>query len=1159
MLAFLKRRTVLAVIGLTLLALFIWFAGPYFGFVIGETEFRPLASIMARLITIALIVVAWIVAIVLKRMRANRASDQLMTAVVEQSRADTSRPSAEAQALRERFEEAVATLKQKRRSGHTLYELPWYVFIGAPGSGKTTALKNSGLRFPAEQRTGKEALRGVGGTRNCDWWFTDEAVFLDTAGRYTTQDSDADADSAAWSEFLALLRKYRKRRPVNGIILTISAQDLMVQSPSEREGYVAAARHRLEEMNRELHIQLPVYLFVTKCDLIAGFTEYFNELDHEGRAQVWGATFPYEATAKGEAAQRWPAEFDALITRLNEQLFARLEDERDVRRRARIFAFPLQMAALRTALTDFVSDTFGSTRFEKRILLRGVYFTSGTQEGTPIDRLLGALSRRFSAAPEAVVPAGRGKAYFIERLLKDVLFEESGLAGVNRRLEVQKAAGQLAAYAAMAAVAVIGVILLSISYSRNRTYLDEVGRDVASLRDVPPVSAGSSIESVLPRLDAVRAVVDSAERYRDGAPWLMRWGLFQGSALGTTARDGYMRELDGALLTRIAARIQQRLVDYSSMPETLYEYLKAYLMLGDPKRLDKAQLSFITDLELRESTDADSATALTKHFSSLLDDQSALRAIVLDQSLVTQARNSVRQASIPAIMYRQLRLSYAGDTSRALRLDVAAGLNAERVLRRKSGVPLSEPVLALYTAPVFKEVTGRDTDAIVKQFSADRWVWGDEGMPRVGSSELRADFIDLYEKDYIAAWDAIIKDIEPVSKASLSDTKDALAILAAPTSPLRALFKTIDEQTYLTPPPDQKAAPAPGLAGRIGGILGRGKSALGTSETTAGAQVTAHFAAIHTLMAGDAGAAPIDKLLEKLRQIQQKLDPISDQIGGNKLDPATVNGVGQIVNSVKIDVASAPPAVGMIVSQVAARALGAVRSTGNDTVMTAYKQDVVPECLAITRDRYPFVMTSAVDVPVEDFGRLFGYGGIFDMFFKSELEPLVDTSRTTWSWRTDASDTPVVSSATMLRQFEAARRIRDSYFRAGSQMPEVRFALTPTTLDGQTQRFVLEIDGLTIENRHGAEKRYQVKWPGETPGPAVFTFEERTGGRPSQGTKGQWAWFRLLELANTQREAEDSYVVTFEQSGHRAQVKLESPSIRNPFGRNDLQQFRCGS
>ena len=93
---------------------------------------------------------------------------------------------------------------------------------------------------------------------------------------------------------------------------------------------------------------------------------------------------------------------------------------------------------------SFVTDVFASTRFDQQILLRGVYFTSGTQEGTPIDRLLGAIGRRFAVAPEAVIaPPGRGKAYFIERLLKEVMFAESGLAGVNRRFEFQKAAAQL--------------------------------------------------------------------------------------------------------------------------------------------------------------------------------------------------------------------------------------------------------------------------------------------------------------------------------------------------------------------------------------------------------------------------------------------------------------------------------------------------------------------------------------------------------------------------------------------------------------------------------------------------------------------------------------------------------------------------------------------
>ena len=528
-------------------------------------------SELVRIIVIALVIVAMVVAKIVKRLRANKASDNLIAAVVKQSKAET-KQSAEAQQLRERFEEAVAALKQKRKSGHSLYDLPWYVIIGAPGSGKTTALVNSGLKFPTEQRSGKAALRGVGGTRNCDWWFTDQAVLLDTAGRYTTQDSDASADSAAWAEFLALLRRYRGRRPINGVILAISAQDLMIQDATARDAHVAAARRRLDELNRELRMQLPVYVMVTKCDLVAGFTEDFDDQPQQGRAQVWGVTFTYDETVKAAAAQGFPEEFDGLIARLNERLMPRLEEERDVRRRAKVFGFPQQMAALREPLSTFVSEVFASTRFDKPLLLRGVYFTSGTQEGTPIDRLLGALGRQFAVAPESVItPGGRGKAYFIERLLMEVMFSESGLAGVNRRVEVQKGALQLAAYVAMALIAVVGVVVFTGSYRGNRGYIADVGAEVDRLSTTAPPARSASLESRLPRLDAVRAVDASANQFAEaGAPLSMRWGLFQGNAIGNAARDAYARELNDVFLSQVTARFRQRLIDYAGEPEKLY-------------------------------------------------------------------------------------------------------------------------------------------------------------------------------------------------------------------------------------------------------------------------------------------------------------------------------------------------------------------------------------------------------------------------------------------------------------------------------------------------------------------------------------------------------------------------------------------------------------
>ena len=1155
MLSLLTSRAMIVIPGFAMAGLFIWYAGPYFAF----GNYRPLDTEFGRLVAIVAIVAIWALVKLVKRLRANRASDKLVAAVVKQSHAEP-RPSAEAMQLRERFEDAVATLKKTRRSGHSLYELPWYVIIGAPGSGKTTALVNSGLNFPLEQRTGKGALRGVGGTRNCDWWFTDEAVFLDTAGRYTTQDSDATADSAAWAEFLSLLRKYRKRRPVNGIILTISTHDLLVQSHAAREAHVAAVRRRLAEINQQLKIQLPVYLMVTKADLIAGFTEYFDDLTQEGRAQVWGVTFPYEQTTKGEAAKNFPVELDALIERLNARLFARLEEERDVRRRAKVFAFPQQVAALREALTEFVTEVCAATRFDQQVLLRGVYFTSGTQEGTPIDRLLGALGRRFAVAPDVVAaPPGRGKAYFIERLLKTVLLGESGLAGVNRRLEVQKAAAQFGAYIAAIVIAVLGLVAFSVSYARNRAYVDQVAADLATLREVPPVEQAASLERARPRLDAVRAVSDSAGRYRDDTPYAMRWGLYQGTSLGNAARDAYVRELDSVLLPRVAARFKQRLIEYTAEPDKLYYYLKAYLMLGQPEHLEESHLAALADIEWEEAYEAapDMRKALSDHFHSLLEVEHTIRPVAVDEALVASSRSIIQRASIPVLMFNHLKVIYAADTERVVRLDSASGVGATRVLKRKSGTSLAEPVPSLYTKKVFDEISNRGTADLEREFAKDAWVWGDQGRNIVVPATLSADMMKVYEEAYIKVWDRILNDIDVVP-FSAAGTAEALAILSGPTSsPLRGILKVVDENTYLLKPEDA-AKQSGGLQGTLGQILKSGKETLGISTAKPGALVTAHFAPIHRLVDGAPGSAPIDGVLGKMGQLQQELATVGGRLGEQPLDAQKSASVGRIVQALRIDAAALPASVGSVVTRVGGL-VSAVTSHGiREVLESRYEQEVLQKCLIAIDGRYPFDPASTRSVAMADFGQLFGNNGVFHSFFQQTLQQYVDTTQTPWVWRRDASGAAAGGSDAMLRQFRMAERIRETFFRSGSQTPELSFTVTPVELDVAVTRFVLELDGQSFEYRHGPERSSRATWPGPNPGMAAATFEARSGARPNIVENGPWAWFKLVDKGQVRSETELRHVVRFATGGHEAQVRIEASSVWNPWATREWQQFRCG-
>src|SRR5512147_2128211 len=191
------------------------------------------------------------------------------------------------EAVKELSQKWTESLAQLKGTGLQVYSLPWYLLIGEPQSGKSTTLKNSGLEFPV----GGDGLSGSGGTRNCDWWFANEAVILDTAGRFTFQE-EAAPDATEWSTFLKMLKKYRKECPINGVLVVIPATSLLEDTPEEQDKKAANIRSKLMNLQRVLEIRFPVFIMVTKADRILGFSEFFSKLDPVDQRQLVGWSNP---------------------------------------------------------------------------------------------------------------------------------------------------------------------------------------------------------------------------------------------------------------------------------------------------------------------------------------------------------------------------------------------------------------------------------------------------------------------------------------------------------------------------------------------------------------------------------------------------------------------------------------------------------------------------------------------------------------------------------------------------------------------------------------------------------------------------------------------------------------------------------------------------
>jgi type VI secretion system protein ImpL len=1148
MLQFLKRRGVLIAIGLILLSVFIWYAGPYFAF----ADFHPLASASVRWLAIALLLLMWPAAMLWKQWQAVRKGAAIAQAVIAQQEGAAS---GEVLQLRERFAQEVGKLKQSQAGRRGLYELPWYAIIGAPGSGKTTLLANSGLTPFLADSASKEALRGIGGTRSCEWWFTQEAVLLDTAGRYTTQDHDSASDRVAWKEFLSLLCKYRRRRPLNGVIVTLSAHDLLTQTPGEREAHIEAIRNRVKELQQELRIQLPIYVWIAKCDLIAGFAEYFDDLGKDGRAQPWGVTFNLKDSTFGTAVQRFSAEFDLLMERINQRVLARLNTERDNRRRTSILGFGLQMSGLKEPLGTLLTDAFAANRYEKTPMLRGVYFTSAAQHGTPIDRLL--ISMGVSAVVHAPAHAvsRQPQGYFIEHVLRKVMFTEAGIAGVNRRLELQKAAIQVGAYASLGLLAAGSVVALSFSYAGNKGYLQDVADALNPLSSAPTFASSASMTEVLPRLDALGAVAALAGDVRY-ARWRLRWGLYQPASIAAAARDAYARELNAHLLPQAAQAIKARLLGNVSQPDKLYEYLKAYLMFSDPTHMDKVQLGFLTDIEWQASypDSADRREQLSRHFRNLLDLQQELRAMPADPVLVEQARNAIRNSSLAQLMYSRLKLKYSADLSEGVRLDTASGVGAQRVLMRKSGRLLSEPVAALYTPKVFGQVAGLATVELLQQFREDAWVMDGDEFSVQNATRLMAEVMDIYERDYISAWDGVLNDVQLVPFKSVSEAGELLGILSGPTSPLRGLLTAVSTNTLLVTPVTGKEAvldkKQQDLKARLGKLFTADKQ---IPVAQAGAMVTAHFEPIRRLVTAAEGQVPIDRVLQQMGELHQQLLAVGSGVGDvSALQALSSAGRGGALRTLQQEARLLPAPLAAMLAQLGGRSQQVVAGRARGELEARYRTQVLNECNAIATGRYPFDPTSSVDVPVADFARLFGPSGIYAAFFKEHLAGLVDTSRVPWTWRPGSS-----GPAELLRQFEAAQRIQESFFAQRSERPEVRFSATVSSMDADVLRFAFEVDGQSLQFRHGPQRTIAMTWPGPAPGLAAYEFEIRRRDRTAEEFRGPWALFRLLGASKLQRESDSRYLVSFEAGGLIAVLALEPTTIRNPLAPTHLSQFRC--
>lgn len=1105
---------------------------------------------VVQIVLIALILLLWPLGIWFNHYRKQRAAkaaaqtDETEPATIEQPA--TNRPSREYDNLTSGAAEVTNFLRQNRpwgeQGGDAIYGLPWFLIAGPPGSGKTSLLLSAGLSFNAlesQRRADQNLLRA---TRDCDWRVTDDAVMLDTSGRYQNEGGDRDE----WLGLIEALKKFRKRRSLDGMVIVVNAASLLaMQSTAEIEQHAQILRARLNEVMTGAGMQFPVYLVFTHADLIGGFGDFFRALGPDERAQVWGATIPLAQSEKAHAL--FDSEFDYLLDSLFRRRLLRLSGSGSPKEQLGVFDFPLHFNAARQKLGDFILALFRPNPFSKLPLLRGIYFTCSPALQSKSDG-------REEDGPARDVRI-TNKGFFTEDLFKKVLLRDKNIAAAMQVTETRPSRTRRLAIAAAALCALCSLFAVGmiISFFNNRSLIEDgqrAGADV--LRHFRAVNTSLSSSPAPSNLTAIEAedfgklqeMLMRLDDYDDS--WsqslFYRFGLYSGRQLKPRLREIYFdfvsQRLLNPALDRLAGQLREKSAtlpagakqeEIDAAEQAYYDQLKAYKMVELQERIEEVFLRQELSaywIELSPTGEKRHLAYYAEQARLYEDDDESVPRPQADNTLVTQARDKLKGYAAAKQVYNEIITDIGKQGQPYYLRDVVQGQQGSQWMEDVS----SPSVPYVFTKQAYyKHVKGDGWVSAyqeVRSKSQNDWVLDRTfDYQRVEPESLRK----RYESDYITAWQKFIDSLRVKEFKKKSDAVEALDSFSQPNSPFETIVREVGIQTKLSEPPSS------------GGMIAWLKSWL-TPKSRADTAVEKSFATLNSFKP--------DEYFRRLKEVRDRLRDAPGEewsqvasLANDERFKKARDEARELLKQLKATPGSAA------VATLLGRPLDNIDSALGLGVKTDL--ELAWRNLRQTAKRfessYPFSPSSNSSVfPSELESFLNPVNGNLTVFFNQYLKGSFDNS---------SGHLRPLSPGDFSDQFVAYLinmfRVRDALFPPGSQRAGFQYSINLQAPQGQDVELV--IDGRS----HKAPATVTADWPsssGVNTGIKVNIIQaggQAGGSQTIAQHDGPWGCFKMVAAG----QAAGGSLYRFNWPGG-VRATLQAPVNNNPF-QIDFSQMRA--
>lgn len=1154
-------------LGAVLILVAIWWLGPQWTW----REQQPLASMahrgLASLVLVLVPLLCWLVVLRRGNRRLQAERNQAVAAELDQTLPFV-------QAQEKALDQGLARFLHNAGGRRALYRLPWYLVVGDQNAGKTSFIDRTEQSFSLT-RIDKAQARGRQAQALAypiGWWISNDAVIIDPPGAFVSQASRSASPveeanpsqvppatpARLWQHLLDWLLRNRSQRALNGVLLVVDLPALLHGTPEQRAALAQVLRARLYEVSSQLGSRLPLYVVLSKFDLLDGFDQLYAGLPAAAREKMLGFTFKLDSSGTFDAwLDEYGNGYDQLISQLFEQVVDRLDTLGSAPLRASLFSLHAQLVGLRPILLGFLKETLASDRFTTPALVRGVYWSSVVQQGDMLNAFVREAAQPYQTKLPVLEGKAQGKAlaYFIQHAFKRVIYPESGLAADNIRVARNKR--QL-----LWVGSGVGVLALCVGIASWQRYFDINGAKATSVlaksREYSHHEVDQRLDptgrNLLEPLDQIRDAVSVFGDYRAAWPGVADLGLYQGRAIGPRVDEAYLSLLSRRFLPALASGIIDAMNAAPPGSEEQMAALRVYRMLEDrqSRRPEWVEQWMARQWQQKFPGQGQLQGDLMRHLKYAL----AYADTELPQysQRIAEVQQTLRRLPLPERVYASLKQQAAEQLHTGLDLRNQVGPAFDVVYQPSAGTRQVEGVLLapMLTAKGFKEYFEPRSQRFAELAMVDEWALGARDQldysdaDRVALSErLR----NLYSADFIDSWR---RALNAFSVADFRDLDHGVAILqrfTGPAAPLHRLLDTVKENTSLASAVNVDAPEASGalqpttdkpelqqawaiqraFAGLSAMLRATGEKPSYYDETL-GAIAAVHDYAKAVQGSPDRGKAALQAVHQRFSMTGQ--DPIGTL-------QRVANGLPEPVNHQVRKLADQTAKV------LNVEALRELERRWDAEVYSFFQQRLA--------SRYPFVVR-APDASLDDFEAFFGPKGrlqqfhdqYLKVFLKDNLEALQAGQKGQSLIRSD-----------VIEQLELADRIRETFFDQRGNL-SVQFSIEPLGLSANQRTSLLDLDGQLISYTHGPSQIIGIVWP-NTLGQHVrsnLTLLRQNGNSSSLEYRGPWSMFRLLSRGALNGRTATSVDLSFRAGEGVMRYRLNAEKAFNPITQQPFKDFR---